>query len=191
MASARIAYLSGPMTGLPEFNFPEFNRVAALWRGQGWTVLNPAENHGGDVTLPRTVYMRTDIEQLLTADKVVLLKGWRQSAGARLEVAIARELGLIVVDEHGSPVQDHATVLEEAQDAVGGERRASYGHPAVNHGRTAAMWSAYLGIQITARQVCMMNVLQKASRDAHTPKRDNLVDIAGYALNAEMCHAAP
>jgi len=83
------------------------------------------------------------------------------------------------------------TVLEEAARIVDGDRRADYGHPADNHRRTAAMWSAYLGVGITPRQVCMLNALQKIGRDAHRPKRDNLVDLAGWARNAELCDGEP
>ncbi len=78
------------------------------------------------------------------------------------------------------------SVLDEAGAVVDGPRRASYGSPAENHGRTAAMWSAYLGVKITARQVCMLNILQKVSRDAHSARHDNLVDLCGYARNAEL-----
>lgn len=77
-------------------------------------------------------------------------------------------------------------VLAEAARIVDGARQWSYGTPRDNHGRTAALWSDYLGFEVNARQVCMMNILQKISRDRHAAKRDNLVDIAGYARNAEM-----
>lgn len=77
-------------------------------------------------------------------------------------------------------------VLAEALQVVK-DRGASYGPPSVNHARTAALWSAYLGVPITPRQVCMLNILQKISRDANKPKRDNLVDVAGFAWNAEAC----
>lgn len=83
------------------------------------------------------------------------------------------------------------SILSEAADIVGGSRQADYGTPLANHSRTAALWSAYLGIPVTARQVCMMNVLQKVSRDVHHSKRDNLVDIAGYAENANLCEPGP
>ncbi|MEK9721898.1 MAG: DUF6378 domain-containing protein [Rhodospirillaceae bacterium] len=81
------------------------------------------------------------------------------------------------------------TVLAEADRIVNGPRQDAYGHPSVNHACTARMWSAYLGTEITPRQVCMLNILQKCSRDAHEPKRDNLVDVAGWAENAEMVEA--
>lgn len=81
-------------------------------------------------------------------------------------------------------------ILAEAQSIVDGPRRDDYGPPAVNHARTAALWSAYLGVDISPRQVCMLNILQKVGRDAHAPKRDNLVDIAGWARNAELVGGA-
>lgn len=43
----RRLYLAGPMTGLPDFNYPAFHAAAAAWRAAGWTVANPAENFNG------------------------------------------------------------------------------------------------------------------------------------------------
>jgi hypothetical protein len=92
--------------------------------------------------------------------------------------------------QHDTP----KTVLQEAE-AVVEDRRASYGDPAENHARTAAMWTEYLGRRlqfpatITAHDVCMLNALQKISREANAPKRDNLVDIAGFCRNAELVQA--
>ena len=41
MASKRI-YISGPMTGMPEHNFPAFHAAADRLRKAGWSVVNPA-----------------------------------------------------------------------------------------------------------------------------------------------------
>lgn len=90
-------YLSGPMTGLPEHNVAEFNRVAALLRQAGFSVISPAENIGGDNSRPRSFYMRLDFMQLLAAaDAVVVLPGWYKSAGSKAEVILAHELNLPV-----------------------------------------------------------------------------------------------
>ena len=75
------------------------------------------------------------------------------------------------------------TVLNEASVVVK-ERGENYGPPSKNHERTAAMWSVLFGVEVTPRQVCLANILQKISRDVQTPLRDNLIDIAGYASNA-------
>jgi hypothetical protein len=42
--------------------------------------------------------MREAVKYLLEADTIVLLPGWEESKGARLEVGIATELDLIVVE---------------------------------------------------------------------------------------------
>jgi hypothetical protein len=78
------------------------------------------------------------------------------------------------------------TILNEAARITSRDRNKSYGPPRDNHSRTAALWSAYLGIPLTYRDVCWMNVLQKASRDRHCPHRDSLVDGCGFLRNIEM-----
>ena len=80
---------------------------------------------------------------------------------------------------------DDEDILDEAARITRGARPEKYGPPKENHSRTATYWSTYLGIKLSARQVCMMNILQKISRDGHSPERDNLVDIAGWAQNAD------
>jgi hypothetical protein len=78
-------------------------------------------------------------------------------------------------------------MLSEVVNIVTGDRQKAYGLPEVNHGRTAAMWSAFLGIAITPRQVCLLNILQKVAREANSETRDSLVDIAGFCANAAAC----
>jgi len=77
-------------------------------------------------------------------------------------------------------------IAEEANEIVNGARRNSYGTPLDNHTRTAEFWSTYLKIKITPEQVCYLNMLQKISRSMQVDKRDNGVDIIGYALNVEI-----
>lgn len=90
-----------------------------------------------------------------------------------------------------------AEILAKAQEIVNGDRQRDYGSPADNHGCTAALWRAYLGrrlkargVGLDARDVCILNILQKCSRDANLPKEDNLTDIIGYAINAAMIEDA-
>ena len=92
-------YLSGPMTGLPGLNHPAFDDAAARWSDQGWLVLNPADACHREPGLPRREYMRWDLGHLLAADAIALLDGWRGSIGARLEMRIAAELGLLALED--------------------------------------------------------------------------------------------
>jgi len=87
-------YLSGPMSDLPESNYPAFNAAAAALRAAGHHVENPAEN-------PRqeswAAYMRQALTQMLTCDEVVVLPAWSQSSGAVWELSIAHGLGMAIM----------------------------------------------------------------------------------------------
>lgn len=91
------AYISGPMRGIRNFNYDTFNQVEeALYRWRGtlagveeFTVTNPAKNFAGDQTLDLATYMTRDLEQVLAADALILLPGWKDSEGAKLEVRVA------------------------------------------------------------------------------------------------------
>jgi len=88
-------YVAGPMSGLPDFNFPAFHAEAARLRACGDTVLNPAEN-AEPPCKSWEGYMRMAIAQVVQCDAVFMLSGWEDSRGARLEHRIAKELGLTI-----------------------------------------------------------------------------------------------
>lgn len=73
------------------------------------------------------------------------------------------------------------SILEEAQRLTHGPRRADYGPPIDDYERAAKLWSVVLGTEITAEQAALCMILVKVSRQVNRPKRDNMVDIAGYA----------
>ena len=104
-AGMQKMYLSGPMTGIENFNHALFLRVAAEFRYAGFEVCSPAEFFDGDTTRERKEYMREAVKYLLEADTVVMLPGWENSEGARLEIAIAKELDLILVEYVETPEQ--------------------------------------------------------------------------------------
>jgi len=80
------------------------------------------------------------------------------------------------------------TILQEAQRLVHGDRQAAYGHPLDDFTRTGRMWAAILGVpNVTAEQVGLCMAAVKLSRQCNLPKRDNMVDAAGYAETVQMC----
>lgn len=89
-------YLAGPMTGLPEFNFPAFHAMAFRLRALGHEVENPAENKEPPCGSWKG-YMRMAIAQLVQCDAIHMLPGWELSKGASLEHHIACSLGLEVI----------------------------------------------------------------------------------------------
>lgn len=196
-------YLSGPMRGVPQFNFPAFFEAEQRLRDLGHTVINPARHdeemypdiaswEGFDTgnidecsVFDIKHAIMWDLEQVAECDAIAMLPGWQSSIGARIERDLAMLLKHPVLDARtGEPYQE--TVFEEAERIVNGARKWNYGTARDNHSRTAELWGAYLGVEISAREVCWLNILQKASRDAHAPIRDNVVDTAGYARNIEL-----
>ncbi|WP_282366529.1 DUF4406 domain-containing protein [Pseudomonas sp. PS02290] len=90
----KFIYLSGPMTGLPDLNFPAFHAMAKRLRAVGHAVVNPAElDHP---TKEWSECLRRDIVALVACHSVATLAGWEHSKGARLEVLIADRLGMEV-----------------------------------------------------------------------------------------------
>ncbi|QHB37292.1 hydrolase [Gordonia phage Gudmit] len=87
-------YLAGPMTGLPEFNYPAFTSAADELRRRGFEVVSPHELHDGDTGRSWEFYVRAGLRALLDCDEVVLLHGWHRSSGARLEHTVAVSVGI-------------------------------------------------------------------------------------------------
>ena len=81
-------------------------------------------------------------------------------------------------------------VLLEAYQITSGDRQSSYGPPDQDFARTAKMWSALKGVEFTAAEVAMFMICLKLSRETHQKKRDNRVDIAGYARCLQICRDA-
>ena len=73
------------------------------------------------------------------------------------------------------------TVFEEAERIVGGERRQDYGGVRGSFDKIALTWSAILDTAVTGEQVALCMIGLKLVRESHAHKRDNVVDIAGYA----------
>lgn len=87
-------YLSGPMSGIAESNFPAFREHAARLRADGYEVVSPAEiQEAGTWEL----CLRNDIRELVTCDAIALMPGWESSKGANLELHIAHRLGMEVM----------------------------------------------------------------------------------------------
>lgn len=124
-------YLSGPMTGLPEFNVPAFMAAALRLRTEGHEVFNPAESFGGRLDLPRDEYFRKDFEELVRVANnggyVVVLPGWEKSRGATLEVLAAAEMGIRVMTLDGEPVAapQHQVCQATQERMVSGEVRVT------------------------------------------------------------------
>lgn len=89
-------YIAGPMTGLPDNNYPAFDKAEFELRNQGHTPLNPALNKG-----TRWIdFMRRSLEQIAQADAMYMLKDWQISKGAKIEHQLALDLHLPIFYEN-------------------------------------------------------------------------------------------
>jgi hypothetical protein len=88
------------------------------------------------------------------------------------------------------PVASPEPILDIAKRITSGDRQASYGPPDQDFARTAAMWRALFGWDVDAPKVAMAMILLKLSRETHQRKRDNAIDIAGYAHCLDVCRQA-
>ncbi len=182
-------YLAGPMRGHVLYNFPAFDAAAELWRKQGWDVISPAEldrqvgfDETTDAATPEFMRgaMRRDLEAMLAVDAIVLLDGWQNSRGARAELAIAQWRGIPAYDwRTGLPAE--LPISLEAAGLVYGDRREAYGHPADDYARVVGAFNALTGLSLTTAQGAIFMLCVKLARETHRPKRDNRVDIGGYA----------
>ncbi len=130
-------YLAGPMTGIPQHNFPAFDAAAARLRLEGHEVISPTDLDRGmgydamktdDDPSPeilKKMFMADLTAVMYEVDEVALLPGWRKSKGACIEVALACMIGKRCWEVEGEvQVSLHAsTASGEAIQAVALERQ--------------------------------------------------------------------
>jgi hypothetical protein len=302
----RIVYVAGPMTGYENFNFPAFdegrdyiNQFASIRndielplaavspadmdRAHGFDEAEASKHPQGAVVSPTFFFdcMRRDIELVSRSFAIILLKGWKASKGANIELFVARMCGVhvwlaqydsdgaldghveapewlrspLIYGDDGNPAHEEIqarrelaeatlakneeaivqneidqtlsevpeiappltksgsykitsasslrpegpTILEEANGLIYGDRNKSYGHPIDDFSRTGKMWAGVLRDwaltvidknnvpDVPPELVGLCQVQVKVSREVNAHKRDNLVDIGGYAGTVQMC----
>lgn len=97
-------YIVGPMSGIPDWNFPAFDAAEKRWREAGHIPVSPAAIDrlmGIDpkmVVAPEEIpkiiceAMERDLVVIRQVDALALIPGWEFSSGATVEVAYAQYL---------------------------------------------------------------------------------------------------
>lgn len=205
-------YIAGPMRGIELFNFPAFDAARDHLSGQGFAVVSPADLDRESGFDPETLRvdgvdwyvagydwldlskidfdleaaMERDIKAIKSCDAIYMLTGWQNSRGARAEKALAEWMDKEVLYED--------SILSEAITITGGDRQASYGPPDQDFRRTAEFWTTAFehllrdDAEFQPDDIAKAMILLKLSRQTHQQKRDNWVDIAGYAHCGQVCH---
>lgn len=89
-------YISGPMTGHKESNFPAFYAAEERLKEKGFTPLNPARNPMG---LDYNHYIDIAMAMVRCSEAIFLLPGWEESYGAIAALSYARSLSLKVISK--------------------------------------------------------------------------------------------
>lgn len=91
--SPPVLYLSGPMTGYEELNFPAFYAAETALRKLGFQhILNPAD-YGFCPNKTWEDNLKRDLVAVGECDIMVMLPGWENSKGAVFESYVAKTLG--------------------------------------------------------------------------------------------------
>jgi hypothetical protein len=115
-----LIYLAGPMSGLPFFNFDAFFQYESYLQNLGWKVWSPARNdiakHGEfykacptgsheelektGVVLSYRTALSDDCAMILGGKitALALMPGWHKSKGVQVEYALAKCLGLEIIE---------------------------------------------------------------------------------------------
>lgn len=188
------------MTGYPDHNYDSFFKIEKKLKELGFNnLLNPASNPK-DVTLHSwSEFMRDAIRMVIDSDAIVFLNGWDKSVGANIEMILGKALNLKLLDEDLNEIIfseiKEETICQEADRLVAVDRGKDYGHPLEDFSRTGSLWGPILSDwaketngddPISAELVGLCMIALKISREINRPKRDNRVDIAGYAKCLEM-----
>lgn len=110
MKRENTIYVAGPMTGLPQHNFPAFDAAAKRLRRKGWKVISPADidRKMGVTEATSDAQAKKMLRKMLKNDFSVILdkcgamymlKGWERSTFGKVEHAIAVGLGMRIMYE--------------------------------------------------------------------------------------------
>lgn len=77
--------------------------------------------------------------------------------------------------------ENKQTILDEAKTIVEGSRQADYGSPVEGFELIAKLASLITGKDLAPDDCCSVLIAVKLSRETFNHKRDNLVDLCGYA----------
>ena len=77
--------------------------------------------------------------------------------------------------------ENNKSILSEAEEIVNGSRQSDYGDARESFSRVATIASVMTGKELAPEDCCAVLMAVKLVRESFKHKRDNLVDLCGYA----------
>ena len=77
--------------------------------------------------------------------------------------------------------ENNKSILSEAEDIVNGSRQSDYGDARESFSRIATIASVMTGKELSPEDCCAVMMAVKLVRESFAHKRDNLIDLCGYA----------
>ena len=129
-------YISGPMTGIEDENRKEFEEAKKRLDYFGFDSINPHTIHSKELiddidkrfkagVLSEderwALFLKKDIEVLMRCEFIVVLKGWENSRGARLEVFNALSVNMPMFSAHTLAEFTKEEAFNLMRSAVGNE----------------------------------------------------------------------
>ena len=130
-------YIAGPMSRIPQFNFPSFLDAALLLRENNYWVISPHEQDSpevqavawasetgdpaeladlaalGHIGATPLVTARSNLDDVAQCDGIALLPGWENSLGTKFEIAAANRFGIPV-----KPLEEWLPASEDLDDIL-------------------------------------------------------------------------
>ena len=100
----KTIYISGKITGTEDYE-ERFRKAEMELRSRGFNVLNPVkagkwlERYLAPEVPTWIQYMKQAIKSMMSADSVYMMKGYKESKGARLELFLAKILQYEIIYE--------------------------------------------------------------------------------------------
>ena len=127
MLETKRCFISGPMTGIKDWNRPAFMEAEERLKAAGFSVFNPAWMNFDDGGFGNEAIMAIDLAALSHCNYIYQLEGWEKSKGASAEWSFAVSAGIKFVNhewldwylKHQVPIEE-ISFTKDFEEAVGG-----------------------------------------------------------------------